>query len=146
LYFAGSRKGSIVGLVIALAAGALYIAENVTTSVSSNIIDLITQFVALQYPTLKNLIIPIIKTLTTLGGIGIILGGIASFAGAKRIGGYVILLSALGGIISYGTRLFTAYQSGLLGGAASDVFVFMRGMGLGLVAVALSLVAYMMLR
>lgn len=141
-----SGKSSLIGLVFAVAGGILYIIEDVTTSVSSDVISLITQFASLQYPTMKSFIVPVIETLVTLGGIGVILGGVVAYAGSRRYGGYIILLSILGGLLSYGTRLFTAYQAGIFEGTAAEISVFLRGMGLGVVAVVLSVLAYMRLK
>ncbi len=134
--------GSKIGLILALAGGILYIINGVTTSVSTTAMNLITTFVTSQFPSYASYVIPIIQWLTGLGGIGVILGGVVCFMGAKQYGGYIIILSALGGILSYGVTVYNAQAAGLFSQPFSQVSVFLIGLGPGFAACILSLLAY----
>jgi hypothetical protein len=107
--------GSKLGLMLALAGGVLYILVGVTTSVSSSALDAISSLITNNIPMYSSYIIPIVKWFTGLGGVGVVLGGLIVFFTSGQIheyGGYIILLSALGGIMSYGSILYEAQMAG----------------------------------
>ncbi len=137
------RMGSKVGLIFALAGGALYIANGVTTSVSTEALRMIDSFISMQFPSFSSYLIPIVQWLTGLGGVGVMLGGVVAYFGFKEYGGYIIILSALGGIISYGTLLYSAQQSGLLSQPFSQASYFLVSLGPGFAASLLSVLAYL---
>jgi hypothetical protein len=137
--------GSKIGLILALAGGALYFYMGVTTSVSASALDKINQLIILLYPQFSSTIIPIVKWFTGLGGVGVILGGLLSFFSSgtiKQYGGYIILLSALGGILSYGSIIFEAYQAGMFSKTNEVLMNFLITLGPGLLASILSVLAY----
>jgi hypothetical protein len=134
--------GSKIGLILAVAGGVLYIINSVTTLVSQSVLDLITSYLTMQFSAYAGTLIPIVKWLTGLGGVGVILGGMVSFVGFKKIGGYIIILSVLGGILSYGTFLYSAQQSGLLSGPFDQIAASFVGLGSGFLATVLSILAY----
>ena len=134
--------GSKIGLILAVAGGVLYIINSVTTFVSEQVLDLITSYLTMQFSAYAGTLIPIVKWLTGLGGVGVILGGIVSFLGFRKYGGYIIILSVLGGILSYGTFLYSAQQSGLLSRPMDQIAASIVGLGSGLLATVLSILAY----
>lgn len=134
--------GSKAGLGLALVGGILYIVTSITTSVRPEVIELIKAFVALQFPGFENTLMTIITWLIALGGIGVILGGIVAYLGYEQGGGYIIILSALGGIISYGSTLYFAYQAGVFQQPYSEIIEYLSGLGIGLLAIILCLLAF----
>jgi len=136
------RLGSITGLILAIVGGVLYIINGVTTSVSKQALDLITSFFTMQFPAYADILVPIVQWLTGLGGVGVIIGGIVSFVGFKKYGGYIIILSVLGGILSYGTFLYSAQQTGLLSQPLDQIVASIVGLGSGFLATVLSILAY----
>jgi hypothetical protein len=138
--------GSKLGLIFALVGGALYIYMGVTTSVSTSALDLINSLITRAIPEFASTIIPVVKWFTGLGGVGVILGGLVSFFGSGKIkeyGGYIILLSALGGILSYGAILYEAYQAGVFNKPYDVITTFFINLGPGLLGSVLSVLAYL---
>jgi len=137
--------GSKLGLVFALAGGILYIYMGVTTSVSASALDTISSLITQSIPGYSSQIIPIVKYFTSLGGAGVILGGLLSYFGSgtiKEYAGYIIILSALGGILFYGAILYEAFQAELFSKSNDVITNFFIGLGPGLLASALSVLAY----
>ncbi len=134
--------GSKIGLVLAIVGGALYIVYGITASVSQQVLSILTSYLSLSYPGFSNILIPIVQWLTSVGGIGVIVGGIVAYVGLKRIGGYIIILSILGSIISYGMYLYTAQQAGLFSQPIDQITAAFTNLGLGFVATILSILAY----
>ncbi len=134
--------GSKIGLILAVVGGSLYIIAGVTNSVSPQVLNIITSYLSLSYPGYSNILIPIVQWLSEVGGIGVILGGIVSYVGFKRIGGIIIALSILGGIIFYGTYVYSAWQAGLFGRPMDQIISAFLNLGLGFFATALSVGAY----
>ncbi len=134
--------GSKIGLVHAVVGGALYIIAGLTLSVSQQVLSIITSYLSLSYPGFSNILIPIVQWLSEVGGIGVILGGIVSYAGLKRIGGIIIALSVLGGVIYYGTYLYSAWQAGLFSQPEGQVIAAFLNLGLGFFGTVLSVAAY----
>ena len=60
----------------------------------------------------------------------------------KQYGGYIILLSALGGILSYGSIILEAYQAGMFNKTNEVLMNFLITLGPGLLASILSVLAY----
>jgi hypothetical protein len=135
--------GSKIGLALAIAGGALYIIYGVATSVSQQVLNIITSYLTLTFPGLSNILIPIVQWLTGLGGVGVILGGVVSYVGLKKIGGIIIILSVLGGILSYGMYLYAAQQAGLFSQPMDQITAAFLNLGLGFVATVLSILAYL---
>jgi hypothetical protein len=135
--------GSKIGLALAIAGGALYIIYGVATSISQQVLNIITSYLTLTYPGLSNILIPIVQWLTGLGGVGVILGGVVSYVGLKRIGGIIIILSVLGSILSYGMYLYAAQQAGLFSQPMDQITAAFLNLGLGFVATVLSILAYL---
>ncbi len=113
-----------------------------TTAVSPQVLDLLTSYLTSMYPNYSNILIPIAQWLTGLGGVGVIIGGIVSYIGFQRYGGIIIILSILGGIVSYGTFLYTAQQTGLFNQPVQQILTVFPNLGLGFVATVLSIIAY----
>ena len=137
--------GSKLGLIFALSGGILYFYMGVTTFVSSSALDTINSLITQAIPGFSSQIIPIVKWLTSLGGAGIILGGLLSYFGSgaiKQYAGYIIILSALGGIIFYGSIIFEAYQAGVFSKSNDIITKFFINLGPGLLGSALSVLAY----
>lgn len=137
--------GSKLGLIFALAGGALYIYMGVTTSVSTSALDLINSLITRSIPEFASTIIPVVKWFTGLGGVGVILGGLVSFFSSgktKEYGGYIILLSALGGILSYGAIIYEAERAGVFKQSYDVITNFFINLGPGLLGSALSVLAY----
>jgi hypothetical protein len=137
--------GSKLGLILALAGGLLYILVGVTTSVSASALDAISSLIINNIPMYSSYIIPIVKWFTGLGGVGVILGGLIVFFSSGQIheyGGYIIILSALGGILSYASILYTAQQAGVFSQSVTLITGFLVNLGPGLLASALSVLAY----
>lgn len=63
-------------------------------------------------------------------------------SGTSSTGGYIIILSALGGILSYGTLVYNAEATGVFSQPFNQIAVFLFGLGPGLAASLLSLLAY----
>jgi hypothetical protein len=135
--------GSKIGLALAIAGGALYIIYGVATSVSQQVLNIITSYLTLTFPGLSNILIPIVQWLTGLGGVGVILGGVVSYVGLKKIGGIIIILSVLGGILSYGMYLYAAQQAGLFSQPMDQITAAFLNLGLGFVATVFSILAYL---
>jgi hypothetical protein len=138
--------GSKLGLILALAGGVLYILVGVTTSVSASALDAISSLITNNIPMYSSYLIPIVKWFTGLGGVGVVLGGLIVFFTSGQIheyGGYIILVSALGGIMSYGSILYEAEQAGVFSQSASLIMGFLVNLGPGLLASVLSVMAYL---
>jgi hypothetical protein len=138
--------GSKLGLTLALAGGVLYILVGVTTSVSASALDAISSLITNNIPMYSSYLIPIVKWFTGLGGVGVVLGGLIVFFTSGQIheyGGYIILVSALGGIMSYGSILYEAEQAGVFSQSASLIMGFLVNLGPGLLASVLSVMAYL---
>ncbi len=134
--------GSKIGLILAIVGGALYIIAGLTLSVSQQVLDIITSYLSLSYPSFSNILIPIVQWLSEVGGVGVILGGIVSYAVSKRIGGIIIILSILGGVIYYGTYLYGGWQAGLFSQPLGQIVTAFMNLGLGFVGTVLSILAY----
>jgi hypothetical protein len=133
-------------LMLALAGGVLYILVGVTTSVSASALDAISSLITNNIPMYSSYLIPIVKWFTGLGGVGVVLGGLIVFFTSGQIheyGGYIILVSALGGIMSYGSILYEAEQAGVFSQSASLIMGFLVNLGPGLLASVLSVMAYL---
>jgi hypothetical protein len=77
--------------------------------------------------------------------VGVVLGGLIVFFTSGQIheyGGYIILLSALGGIMSYGSILYEAEQAGVFSQSAPLIMGFLTTLGPGFLASVLSIMAY----
>ena len=138
--------GSKLGLIFALSGGLLYFYMGVTTFVSASALDTISSLITQAIPGYSSQIIPIVKWLTSLGGAGVILGGLLSYFGSgaiKQYAGYIIILSALGGILFYGSIIFEAYQAGLFSKSNDLITKFFLNLGPGLLGSALSVLAYL---
>ncbi len=134
--------GSKIGLLLAVVGGTLYIIAGLTLSVSQQVLNMITSYLTMSYPSFSNILIPIVQWLSEVGGVGVILGGIVSYVGSKRIGGIIIILSILGGVIYYGTYLYGAWQAGLFSQPLGQVVAAFLNLGLGFFGTVLSLLAY----
>jgi hypothetical protein len=138
--------GSKLGLMLALAGGVLYILVGVTTSVNASALDAISSLITNNIPQYSSYIIPTVKWFTGLGGVGVILGGLIVFFTSGQIheyGGYIILLSALGGILSYGSILYEAQMAGVFSQSSIVIMGLLVNLGPGLLASALSVMAYL---
>ena len=138
--------GSKLGLTLALAGGMLYILVGVTTSVSASALDAINSLITNNIPMYSSYIIPMVKWFTGLGGVGVVLGGLIVFFTSGQIheyGGYIILLSALGGILTYGSILYEAQIAGVFSQSATLITGFLVKLGPRLLASALSVMAYL---
>ncbi len=138
----GKILGSKIGLVLAVVGGLLYIIAGITLSVSQQVLNMITSYLSMSYPGFSNILVPIVQWLSEVGGIGVILGGIVSYVGFKRIGGIIIVLSVLGGVIYYGTYLYSAWQAGLFSQPVGQVMAAFLDLGLGFFGTVLSVAAY----
>jgi len=76
--------GSKIGLALAVVRGALYIIAGVTNSVSQQVLFITTSYLSIAYLNFSNILIPIVQSLSKIGGIGVILGGIVSYVGFKN--------------------------------------------------------------
>ena len=138
--------GSKLGLILALVGGALYLWAGVTTSVNASTLDSITSLITNNVPQFSSYLIPTVKWVTTFGGAGVILGGLIAYFSSSQFheyGGYIILLSSLGGILAYGAIIFEAQQSGVFSQSLQFISSFFINMGPGLVASVLSILAYL---
>lgn len=133
--------GSKVGLGLALIGGILYIVTGVTTYVDPEVMALITAYVTVRYPTFADTLIPIIRWLTTIGGIGVIIGGIVAYVDQPEIGKWIIIISILGGMIAYGLLLYFGYQAGVFNQPYNEIIEFLIGLGTGLIATIISILA-----
>ncbi len=76
--------GSKIELVMAVVGRALYRIADATNSVSQRVLNMITSYLSISYPNFSNILIPTVQWLSEIGGVGVILGGIASHVGFKN--------------------------------------------------------------
>ena len=138
--------GSKLSLLSAVIGGAIFIYIGIATSASASALDMINSLIIQYSPGYSSTIIPIIKWVTGIGGFGVVLGGLVAYFGSgqfKQFGGYMIILSALGGILSYAAILYDAQQSGLFSQSWNVIQNFLITSGPGLLASLLSVLAFL---
>lgn len=135
-----------IGFVLALIGGVLYLIAGVTTAVNPYIWNYITLYLSGYIPQYTNIALEVLKFVVSWGGIGILIGAVIAAFISKSFGGKIILISMLGGLVSYGLTLYFAYENGLFDQPISSIIDFIFSLGMGLGAVAISLISYFVIR